>query len=374
MRIVFFGRYGRAVTSKTLEEGGLGGSESALIYMALELRRLGHEVIVFNNCGDQRGDYDGVKYHDVSELNQFIETKTAVDVFMLFRDLDFLKIIGKNAALLGLKKVVYWAHDDQSYLWENKPALAEVGRWLNEFTDRVFAVSKWQASIYIDKFGVSPGKIYETRNGVNLDLFRENIARKPDRLIYSSVPDRGLDLLCEMYPRIRARVPAELYVFSSFKVYGSPETDEKMQEIFARAKTTGIRLMEPVIQRELAKEMQKSYLLLYPNHQATLHPVFAETSCITVLEAQAAGTPVITSDRGALPESVIDRETGIIIPGDPYSNEYQNKFVEATVNLLQGQQLWENFSWNARTRIFSRYSWAGIAKEWEAELSRLVST
>ena len=36
----------------TVDKRGLGGSESAIIYMARELAKLGFDVTVFNNCID----------------------------------------------------------------------------------------------------------------------------------------------------------------------------------------------------------------------------------------------------------------------------------------------------------------------------------
>ena len=57
----------------TVEKFGLGGSESAVIYMAKELSNLGFKVTVFNNCIDSRakpGVYDGVTYRDLSVLQK----------------------------------------------------------------------------------------------------------------------------------------------------------------------------------------------------------------------------------------------------------------------------------------------------------------
>ncbi len=372
MRIGFYGKYGRPVTGKTLEESGCGGSESALIYMARELQKLGNEVFVFNRCGNSHGNYEGVEYLDISEFPPFLEAGKTLDILVIFRDLDILKVLQADTSPIGIKRKVYWAHDDASFLWNNPGVMQEVGRWLNEKTERIFAVSGWQAGIYTEKFGVKKEKIFITRNGINLDLFKNGVAREPNRLIYTSVPDRGLDVLVDIFPEIKKRAGAELYVFSSFKIYGAPETDEKLKDIFNRAKNEGIHIMEPLPQKDLAKELLRSKLMVYPNHPATFHPVFAETACIAVLEAQAAGTPVITSRRGALPESVIDGETGILIPGDPYSDEYKARFIEAAVNLLKNKNEWARLSRNGRERINQEYPWAKIAGEWLEEFTRIL--
>ena len=48
---------------------GIGGSEEAVINLSRELVKLGLEVTVFNNCGEQAGTYDGVVYKNVEEFN-----------------------------------------------------------------------------------------------------------------------------------------------------------------------------------------------------------------------------------------------------------------------------------------------------------------
>jgi glycosyltransferase involved in cell wall biosynthesis len=372
MRIAFFGAFGRPVVGDTLEKTGCGGSETALINMAFELHRLGNEVFVFNRCGAAHGNYAGVEYKDITELGPLLQNGQKFDIFVAFRDLEILRIIGKNAAAFGIKKIVYWAHDDLSYLWDNPPQLEEISGRLKSFPDVIFAVSNWQKEMYREKFGVPAHKIYVTRNGVNLDYFRHEVPKEGNRLIYSSVPDRGLDILAEIFPGIKEQLPgASLEAFTSFAVYGA-DTDSQLTDLFQKAKQAGLNFHPPKTQRELAREIGKSRLMVYPNHKSSLHPVFAETSCITVLEAQAAGTPVVTSDRGALSESVLNGETGILIEGDPYSEEYKKEFVRQTVGLLKDHERWLEMSKQARERIFNEYGWPQIAGEWQTEFTRLT--
>src|SRR5690606_2655336 len=67
--------------------------------------------------------------------------------------------------------------------------------------------------------------------------------------------------------------------------------------------------------QDLYRELAKTSLLLYPTN-------FPEISCIAAMEAQAFGVPVISTDDFALRETVINGESGILIPGLPGTEEY----------------------------------------------------
>jgi hypothetical protein len=167
-------------------------------------------------------------------------------------------------------------------------------------------------------------------------------------------------VLLDLFPRIRARVPdAELEVFSSMRVYGLSEADDKKQfeALYKKAEQPGVTLAGTVPQFELAARLQQARVLAYPNH-------YAETFCIAAAEAQAAGCPVVTSALGALPETV--GQAGICIRGDPRTPGYQQAFVDACVALLTDESRWQRLSEQGRVQAAERYSWAGIAAGWEA--------
>jgi hypothetical protein len=102
-------------------------------------------------------------------------------------------------------------------------------------------------------------------------------------------------------------------------------------------------------------------LLLYPN-------TFEETSCIAAIEAQAAGCVVVTSAKAGLRETVVHGETGICIEGDPRSESYRRKFIEAGCALMTNRDLFRKMSHAAHDRAFRRFAWSSIAAEWTAIL------
>jgi glycosyltransferase involved in cell wall biosynthesis len=70
-----------------------------------------------------------------------------------------------------------------------------------------------------------------------------------------------------------------------------------------------------------------------------------------VLEAQAAGVPVVATPVGAIPETVVDGETGLLVPPrDPAA------LAAAVCRLLDDAALADRLAAEARRRVRARYS------------------
>jgi glycosyltransferase involved in cell wall biosynthesis len=251
--------------------------------------------------------------------------------------------------------MIYWTGDAS-----NQPCLENFGHpALQENVDRVFCVSKWHRDSFIRKFGLDPEKVIATRNGFSSSLLCRG-PRNAYRCAYTSTPFRGLEILLKIFPEIRRHRPtAVLDVFSSMKVYGwSSEEDRKSYgAIYDAANQDGVTWHGSVSQPDLFRSLTQTGLLLYPN-------TFDETSCIAAIEAQAAGCVVITSARAGLKETVAHGETGICIPGEPQTLEYQRTFVDAVLGVMSNPELFARLSAAARTRARGFYSWDLIAAEW----------
>ena len=62
MKILILARMSTGFTGDTADKKPLGGSESALLYLSRELAKLGHKVVIYNNCGKESGMFNNVDY------------------------------------------------------------------------------------------------------------------------------------------------------------------------------------------------------------------------------------------------------------------------------------------------------------------------
>jgi len=352
LRVFFYQPHSITYDARTPRAHGLGGTESAIVYLAEALARRGHGVSVFDGC-EEPGSWDGVIYRRWQEM-PVRSVEECPDVVVAVRSWE---AIGR-ARFAPLQ--IFWTGDafDQPFVQalSDEGARAEI--------DFFMLQSDWQEQTFREHHRVPGWRIARTALGSAASSVEPAVrpaapGRRPRRLAYASTPFRGLDVLLDLFPRIRAACPdAELDVFSSMRVYGVSEQDDRRlhDPLYCKARQPGVNLIGSVPQLQLAERLSLARVLAYPNH-------YAETFCIAAVEAQAAGCAVVTTRLGALTETV--GEAGVCIPGDPRSKPYQRAFVEACVELLTDDDRWQAVSAAALERSWRHYTWPGIAESWE---------
>jgi glycosyltransferase involved in cell wall biosynthesis len=326
---------------------GIGGSETAVIEIAKRLAAKGHRVRVFCNCGTA-GLFDDVEYtNDLRDIDE-------AHVMIAWRDAALLEGIPAQVKLV-------WAHDT---------TIANATRWTLHLADRVVAVSTWHrdhlVERYSDSCGLKSEKVVVLRNGIEPSRFQDSTPRNHRRAIYSSSPDRGLDQLLDMWPRIRERVPAaELHVFYGSKLLRMVAQDWARSLHEKMAATAGVFDRGRVNQTTLAHEMMMSGVWLFPSWQ--LDKPWTETSCIGAMESQAAGLHIVTSPHGALTETVL---TGAFVDGDARTREYQDRFVELAVERMGWVD--EEYRMRIRRDAIKAFGWDDVADRWDGMLRTLA--
>lgn len=346
--IVFY-TAGIPFNGNTIYETGLGGSESSLFFVAREFARLGYRVHVFNNC-DQPGTYENVKYDEMVD-------------FHIYSHFNHMKVFVSLRSLLPFKMQV---QADYKVLWvQDNPNVEYLEGETLEGLDfnQIFTLSEFQTKQWQQAFGIPREKFFITSNGTDLAPFEaKNLPRNRNKLIYSSRPSRGLDVLLDIFPKIKTEKPeAELHLFT----YLLKENDDEMTPLLAKTQQPGVFLRGSVSKTELAQEMLTARLMVYPS-------TFRETSCIAAIEAQAAGLPIVTSNLAALPETIEHNETGIILNGDAHSPAYQEEFIKTVIRLMDDNEEWARLSANGIRRAAKNYAWPLIAKTWESLFSRFL--
>lgn len=366
MRIAFIDLIAWDYTPLTPLEQPLGGSQSAGIYLARELAARGHAVTFFNNT-TRPGLYAGIDCPGMAGGIAVDRINNGFDVAVVMNSASGLRF---RSAGVTVPMALWSQHATDQAAVKALETPEERRAW-----DRFFLVSQWQAETYAATFGIRPERITVLRNAVSPPF--QALTRRappffrtgaPPLLAYTSTPFRGLVALLTAFPSIRTAVPdCRVRVYSSMGVYqvSGDADDYRVLYDLTRA-LPGSEYVGSLPQAALAEALAETDILAYPN-------TFAETSCISVMEAMAAGCLVVTSKLGALPETTAG--FGIMMDafkdGVVMAREFTKVLVGAIRTAREQPDQFEDRLRRQQAYARTAYNWASRAQEWEQALELL---
>jgi len=261
---------------------------------------------------------------------------------------------GRVAALMaGVPGVVVASHATGLFGGRRNFRLSD--RWLFEFTDRVVALGPTHARYLVETEGVSPGKIAIIENGIpvgefadsggdaGIDALRDELQVEPGDKVVMMVaalrPEKAHEVFLESASLLRASRNGV-----KFLVVGDGPRRAELEEM-----STRLGLDESVrflgVRADVARLLHLADVVTLPSHPAV------ETLPLSVLEAMAAGVPVVATRVGSLPEIIEDGHNGVLIePGDPAS------LAGAIAGIIDDPERSRAMAAAARDVVESRYS------------------
>jgi len=310
MKIAFIDVLGLRYDGSTAEKRGLGGSESAVIYMAEELHKLGFSVTVYNNCkGDNShpGVYNGVEYIDNGDYYKF---EDFYDIVICSRSVIPFMPGSVYKFIENSTHKVLWMHDTFCEGDENLEYLL-----VNGIINEVFVLSDFHLTYVTTNehgnkrmYEVLKNKVWITRNGVKRRFFDDYLIEKKqkNKFVYNASVTKGLvPLLEDIWPEIKRRIPdARLVCIGGYYDLLNGEFNEQKEKLLKyssddRYKDLDIEFTGIITQKQVAEIVATSGFMIYPAE-------FPETFGISTLESLLYNTPVITNNFGALEQTAID--------------------------------------------------------------------
>jgi glycosyltransferase involved in cell wall biosynthesis len=337
---------------ESIKKTGIGGSEIAACEMAKKLAALGNRVRIYGDCRETEGIYDFVEYYHYDKFHDL-----SCDTLIISRQAQML---GDQFNVTSKLKLL-WVHD--MFALNATPNLLLKA-------DKILALSSWHKDNLISTHNIHPDQVIVTRNGINLERFNKSVNRNKFKCVNSSSPDRSWPILLDLWKDIKKRVPqAELHLFYGFKNWehaaqfqpGHAELIATIKNKIEELKQFGVVYHDRVSQENLAEEFLSAGAWIYPTW-------FNETSCISAMEAQAAGLRIVTSNIAALQETVANR--GVLLNGSWTTPEYKADFINNVVSAL----IAEGDSDRKQLQDYAKqnFSWDSLAQEWNQMFKELI--
>jgi glycosyltransferase involved in cell wall biosynthesis len=313
-----------------ITDTNIGGAGRYLLYLLPQPAFRGLDIGVACPDGElaQRLDAAGIRRLPISgrDISHSPRLTMELSALMKKEKPDIVhthgSLSGRMAARLRRIPVVYTKHgqvrvpDARGIL---PPPAGPFTRFINRvaaraLSDKVIAVSEGVRR-ELEESGINPSMITAIPNGIDLGPYKRKSRRSPRRVDVSDgtdkrefligtlarlSPQKGIDTLVEAAKIVVASCPTARFVIGGT---GPLESD-------LRTKIRDLRL-EPYVRMPGFVEEVPEFLAgldLY------VLPSDSEGIGLAIIEAMAAGLPVVATRVGGVPEAVVDGETGFLVP------------------------------------------------------------
>ena len=219
-----------------------------------------------------------------------------------------------------------------------------------KLSDKVLADSQAVAEMLETEFSVATSKIATLPIvGVDTDFFHpdagditfENDQEFQVGTVGRLVEQKGYDYLIET----ASRMPD-----AHFHIIGEGELRTELEEMCREKNVSNVTVHGRVGYEALPRYLGSFDVYFQPSRYEGL--------CMTVIEAMAAGLPVVASKTGGIQESVVDSKTG-------YLNEVGDVsgYVRSLSRFNSDNELRRSFSTEAQNRVTQRYSRSELLSE-----------
>ncbi len=272
----------------------------------------------------------------------------------------------------GRSHVVFWLHNNLSIdLLDEAFALG---------LDRVVCVSSPAAAVYDgypwwQRVEAVPYALREDIPGEVNEPVRTRVA-----FIGATTEAKGFHRVLEAWPLVLDVVPeAALDVFGSISLHqpdaqtGStaaltPEFEARYWQAFVRRtgeKLSGsVRFRGSIERADLFRHLRRTRaVIVNPNLTGS-----TETFCLSAVEAQACGVPVVGAAAQGLQETIADGASGILL-----RSQSPQELANAILRLIREDSLWSRLSAGARTHAARYRDPAVEAERWMGVAERAVS-
>lgn len=208
--------------------------------------------------------------------------------------------------------------------------------------DRLLGCCRFTMDCLLE-LGADPSIVQEHPMGIDLERFpiRDYSARpQREELLILTVaryaPEKGLEYGIRAFAQVRNRIP---YRKMRYEIVGYGPEEDKLYRLIRELRLEGSAiLLGPRDYPGVIERLYAADLFLLPSISEALGTV--------LLEAQAAGLPIVTTDTGGLRFSVVPDRSAFMVP-----TEDPDALANALCRLIENPQIWPDMARVGREHV-----------------------
>lgn len=349
------------------EGKGVGGAEASLICLSRELAKDGYRVDVVNRIIKEEAVNDRLQYHSIVTYKNL-----ECDYYVQYRKAT------RFTQSVDAKVKLFWSTDqytDGGSLSRSKKT------WEQDvfpYIDAFCCISQFHMDYIKDNFDLNGVHLYFQELGIKEEDYWSMPEKDNNKMIFCSVPHRGLAYLLDAWVDISTRIPeVELYITSDYRLWGGRPDNDMYVKFINKIEDKGIRNIfgEWKVSRERLVELQlNASFMTYPS-------IYDENFCISAMECQAAGAIPVTTKTGAL-ATTVNKYSGVQLNKFAKTDKnglyvedekFTGLYVDALYDIVNDRARADKLRAYGRNRAMTRYSWKTIEKQWSKKFVEIAA-
>jgi glycosyltransferase involved in cell wall biosynthesis/serine acetyltransferase len=357
----------------------VGGSESQAVELACRQKANGFQVIVGSLSLEgplrARLNQSGVEVVEFNPKGSFFRPRGIYQVlrltsFVLGHRFDVVQTHDLYSTLLGVPSswlarapVILSCRRDLAHWWWYTPGHRRLLRWVQNLSTLVIANSQAVRNFLIQEDGFDPKRIGVVRNAVDFERFADVSSARGELFPHLRPEDKLIAVVANMNVEtkghmdlIRAAVEVcQDYPETRFLLIGDGPERPRIESM-ARQLKVSQNILFLGKRNDVPKILTCCDLFTLPS--------WAEGLSNSVLEAMAAGLPIVATRVGGTPEIISDGVNGLLVPPKD-----SGALAEAIVKLLSDRTLARALARSAQERARAEFGFERLL----ADLDRLYS-
>jgi glycosyltransferase involved in cell wall biosynthesis len=349
---------------------GVSGSEKHLLQLVSSLDRARFDPAVFLLNGDPRATEEYARHLHAAGvpvwsrlIRGHVDPRLFLDLVRWFRrerpDIVHTHLIHADfhaipaARLAGVRVVISTKHNDDRF--RRRWPIVNLERWLARRVSHTIAISESLRQFLLETTRQTPQSVSTVRYGYSPLLDAESSVPPPAEVRHEVptilavgrlVAQKGHDVLLHAFARVVVPFPDARLV-----IVGEGEQRAPLERL-----TRELRLVDRVTftgHRPNARTFMR-YATVF------VHPSRWEGFGLVLLEAMAAGVPIVANRVSAIPEVVDDGATGLLVPVDD-----SDALAKAISRLLEDPALAQRLGRTGRDRLEREFSLSRMVRATE---------